>query len=1008
VRFLVEALRRGESTVTIATADHRDRFMHELARAGLDTDADVRAGRLVVLDADDTLAKFMGPDGPDAEAFRTVVGAVLHSAASVSSSRSVRAYGVLVDVLWRAGRHQAALALERRWNDLRDEHDFALLCAYAARGFDDTHDVAAVCATHTHVLSPDAGVASGDMKIILSEIAERTRIEAQLRTSVGELRTMEEELRLAKDDLEEFLESAVLAIHRVDRDGIIRWANRAELELLGYAPHEYIGHHIGKFHADREVIADILARLKRGESIRDYEARVRAKDGTLRDVAISSNVQTRDGEFITTRCFSRDITEIKQAQRDRDAVYETSKRLQREIELERLVQCLTGAAAELCHADYSAFFYANGSVFSPQPVGSADRRTIAELFQAAFRGETTVRRDDTNGALPFCSGLAVPVTSIGSELLGVLVLGHARTAAFTDREQSLIVAITAQAATMIHNARLYEAERAARAQAEIAQRQSAFLQRLTSALSVTRSAEDAISIALHECRELVGGDGGGALLLDAQRSAIDAWLSDGRRPSSLAEPRPVCDAARTGELIWLAGADAVEARYPQLDDPYARGHVETIGAIPLVFEGITLGAIELRCAHARPLSTDDRAILLAIGRQCGQAIERARLHQSAVIARREAEQASRAKDEFLAMLGHELRNPLAPILTAVQLMRLRGDTASTREQNVIERQVRHLIGLVDDLLDISRITRGKVKLERHPVRLAPLLTKALEIVEPLCLERKHTVAVHQADDDIWLEADETRLCQVFTNLLSNAAKYTPPGGRIELTAQRLPGRVRVSVRDNGVGIPSELIPRIFDLFVQGKRTPDRSQGGLGIGLALVRNLVALHGGATRATSAGDGLGSEFVVELPTIELHDVEPRVNERSVRRELKVAPRRIHVVDDNQDAGELLADVLRSVGHEVVVALDGPRALDVLTGFEPHVAILDIGLPVMDGYELARVLRSRLGDAVRLMAVTGYGQEHDRTRGLEAGFEMHFTKPVGVANIVAAIEVARARDAS
>jgi signal transduction histidine kinase len=443
----------------------------------------------------------------------------------------------------------------------------------------------------------------------------------------------------------------------------------------------------------------------------------------------------------------------------------------------------------------------------------------------------------------------------------------------------------------------------------------------------------------------------------------------------------------------------IDTRYPHLSRSRAELGTLTWGAIPIIFEGRTLGAIGFRCNHERKLDSEEQSLLLAVGRQCGQALERARLHEVTQAARAEAEQASRAKDEFLAMLGHELRNPLSPILTAVQLMRVRGDQTSVREQAVIERQVTHLIHLVDDLLDISRITRGKVQLDKRPHMLASIITKAVEIAGPLCEEHRHHVTVDIPVETIWLEADETRMCQVLSNLVTNAAKYTPAGGRIVIRAKRTDQRVRLSVKDNGVGIGPELLPRVFDLFVQGERRSDRSQGGLGIGLAIVRNLVSLHGGTVQAMSDGLGRGSEFVVELPVVDMQ-AKPSP-ERAVRHGLQVTPRKILVVDDNEDAGALLGEMLESLGHEVVVALDGPRALEAIERFTPEIGILDIGLPVMDGYELAAALRQRFGSAIRLMAVTGYGQEQDRVRTQEAGFEVHFVKPVGLGKVLAAIEV-------
>ena len=363
-------------------------------------------------------------------------------------------------------------------------------------------------------------------------------------------------------------------------------------------------------------------------------------------------------------------------------------------------------------------------------------------------------------------------------------------------------------------------------------------------------------------------------------------------------------------------------------------------------------------------------------------------------ARQQAEAANRAKDEFLALLGHELRNPLAPILTALELMKLRDSDALARERAVIERQVKHVVRLVDDLLDVSRITRGKVSLERKPTELADAVAAAIELTSPLLEQRAHRLMV-SVPRGLIVQGDALRLAQVFTNLLTNAAKYTPQGGSVTILGERIEDRARIVIRDTGIGIRPEILPRVFDLFVQERQALDRSEGGLGLGLAIVRSLVELHGGRASAHSAGPGRGSEFHVELPAAA---VQPRAE--SQRPPVHAASRqdglRILVVDDNEDAADLLAGLLRAWGHVVEVAYDGPSALKLLEGFTPRLALLDIGLPAMDGYELARRLRAqpKLGE-LGLVAVTGYGQAKDREAASEAGFDAHIVKPVDSARL-------------
>jgi PAS domain S-box-containing protein len=376
--------------------------------------------------------------------------------------------------------------------------------------------------------------------------------------------------------------------------------------------------------------------------------------------------------------------------------------------------------------------------------------------------------------------------------------------------------------------------------------------------------------------------------------------------------------------------------------------------------------------------------------------------------REAAENANRAKDEFLAMLGHELRNPLSPILTALDLMKERGDAASERERTIIARQVAHLTRLVDDLLDVSRIARGSVELKTEPVEVADVVDKAIEMASPLLEERAHRLGADVPRRGVRVMGDAVRLSQVVSNLLTNAAKYTPRGGDISVRAERAGDEVLLSVRDSGIGIAADVLPRVFDLFVQEKQTLDRSQGGLGLGLTIVRNLVERHGGSVLARSDGPGKGSEFVVRLPAASAEHEAAAKERASPTPGATVSPSRsvrILIVDDNEDAAEMLAEALSHKGHDTRVAHDAPTALRIAVQFSPEFAFLDIGLPVMDGYELAAHLRKipALAD-LRLVAVTGYGQESDRRMTREAGFDRHLVKPIDLTTIEKALEM-RAR---
>jgi PAS domain S-box-containing protein len=349
--------------------------------------------------------------------------------------------------------------------------------------------------------------------------------------------------------------------------------------------------------------------------------------------------------------------------------------------------------------------------------------------------------------------------------------------------------------------------------------------------------------------------------------------------------------------------------------------------------------------------------------------------------------------EFLAMLGHELRNPLAPIRNAVAVMGAKGtaDPTTSWAREVIERQVAHLSRLVDDLLDVGRITRGKITLQQERIDLADVVSRALEAARPLHDQRRHVIDVDLGPGPLPIRGDPIRLLQVFVNLLSNAAKYTPNGGHVWVRLRREGEEAVLSVRDDGVGMSADLVPRVFDIFVQGDRSLERADGGLGIGLTLVERLLALHGGTIRAYSAGPGEGSEFVVRLPVTERPPAESSLASPARVTRARARPLRVLVVDDNRDAMESMAMLLGFWGHEVSTAGEGTAALDLVQQQHPHVVLLDIGLPGIDGYEVARQIRAQenVGKPV-LVALTGYGQAEDRQRAREAGFTLHLVKPV------------------
>ena len=416
-------------------------------------------------------------------------------------------------------------------------------------------------------------------------------------------------------------------------------------------------------------------------------------------------------------------------------------------------------------------------------------------------------------------------------------------------------------------------------------------------------------------------------------------------------------------------------------------HDVRVVVVPLIVSDRTLGAIAMAMEHSsRAYDPADMALVADLAGRAAIAIENIRLYG-------EIQERDRRKDEFLAMLAHELRNPLAPIRNAVEILRLQPDRAPQVQMasDVIDRQSRQMVRLVDDLLDVSRITRGKIQMQRSRVELRPVLATAMETSTPLLEARHHQLTVSLPPNEVWLEADPSRLAQVIANLLNNAAKYTPEGGHVRLAVEAEQDNVVLRVRDTGVGIGPEMLPKLFQPFIQADVSLDRSQGGLGIGLTLVRGIVELHGGTVRAISEGGGRGSEFVVTLPAAAPPGAPgPKAEDHPPER--APAAQRILVVDDNVDAAETLTVLLRKTGHEVEVARDGPAALEAVRAFQPTTVLLDIGLPGMDGYEVARRMRAQPETRrIFLVALTGYGQEEDRIRCEHAGFDLHLTKPIG-----------------
>ena len=617
------------------------------------------------------------------------------------------------------------------------------------------------------------------------------------------------------------------------------------------------------------------------------------------------------------------------------------------------------------------------------------------------------------------AAISVPLLAHG-EILGALSLVTSRPEGYGPDDLTLAEELARRAALAITNARLYREAEGARELAAARAARSQALAGISRALGeASLDLSKVLSTVARSACELIGD-----LCVLQLLSRDGEWLTPAafhhRDPDRLGSLRDLLAAepmragegflgrvVRTGEALLLADTEEIQAgSKPGLRPDLDRYGLYGLLIVPLRVGESVIGSLLLaRDEPGRPYSGEDRDFLLDLADRSAVAIENAGLYKQAqeenarrkraeaslLAAQEELRDRDRRKDEFLAMLAHELRNPLAAISNAAAALDHPGigEEKGARLRVLISHQVHHMARMADDLLDVSRVLRGRIELRREMVDLLTVVENAVQSCRSLIDERGHRLQVILPAGPCRLSGDPMRLEQVVCNLLNNAARYTPPGGNVELRVEPRGHEVEIRVRDNGRGIPADMLARIFDLFQQVDPSLDRSLGGLGIGLTLVRSLVELHGGSVEAASEGPGRGTELTVLLPGLA---AAPSGDARPAHRPgPEAAGLRVLLVEDNAAAAEGLRDLLSLWGHEVSCAADGEAALQAVDGTPPHVVLLDLGLPGIDGFEVARRLRLRPGfENVLLVAVTGYGQERDRQRTREAGFDLHLLKPV------------------
>jgi signal transduction histidine kinase/CheY-like chemotaxis protein len=662
------------------------------------------------------------------------------------------------------------------------------------------------------------------------------------------------------------------------------------------------------------------------------------------------------------------------------------------------------------------------------------RKALAPVLKIERSGPPTVI------ANPVGSGtlrLAVMPLEHGAES-GFVVVGSQHPE-FADQTDRLLLSVAGNHFAILlqhrrteqERARLVAGERSARAEAESARRKAAFLAEagaaLASSLGYRATLATVVRLAVPSFADWCFID---VVEKDGQLRRLDVAHTDPVKMELAKQlrhfpPRRECLKDPPASAFYSRQAVFISDVTPEMKERAAQSeqHLRALQrldfrsliSVPLAAHGTWFGVLTFlyTSESSRRYTPDDLPFAEEITRRAALALENARLYRQAREQAEALREADRRKDIFLATLAHELRSPLAPIRNAAQVLKLVGGEDRDLEwaRGVIERQVTHMTRLVDDLLDVSRITRGKVQLKREPIDAASVVVQAVESTRPMVELRQHRLEVSLPARPVRLEGDLTRLAQVIANLINNSCKYQDQGGRIWLTLGREGSEAVFRVKDAGKGISREMLPRVFDLFTQVDPTLDHSEGGLGIGLSLVKSLVELHGGRVEAHSAGPGEGSEFVVRLPALdESAQVRAEVESPQRPREQAVVPsRRVLLVDDDRDTAETSAMLLKLWGQEVRVAYDGPSGLEAAKAFQPDVILLDIGLPGMSGYELARRLRAQPGlEKALFVATTGYGTHEDKRRAYDAGFQAHLTKPVDPAALQALLANPGALDAN
>ncbi len=820
-------------------------------------------------------------------------------------------------------------------------------------------------------------------------------------TEQRRLEKLKDEQGKAAHRLAAIVDSSEDAIVSKTLDGIIRSWNAAAQRVFGYTAEEAVGRPVTMlFPADRLDEEDrIIARIRAGERVEHFDTVRRRKDGTDIPVSLTiSPIRDEEGRIVGASKIARDITERKRAEAAAaeqhrlmslraDSAAALASAAEPPATLQRcaeaIVRHLDAALARIwtvnegeqvleLRASAGLYTHLNG----PHGRVKVGEFKIGRIAAERRRRLTNDVRHDPDISDPAWAEREGMVAFAGYPLL---VEGRVLGVVALFARRPLTDTVVSDLGTLAEGLAQYLDRKRAEERLRLLSEAAAIILHApdANALMQTLFARMGPAIGADVCLNYLANDAG-----DGLRLVASAGVLEGAVPPRLGFGEILCGTAA------LQRRPVVVAHLQESEEPEARAYrslgVRAYAGFPLLSGNLLLGTLSFASRSKDEFAADELEFLETVCHSVAVACERLRLVEK-------LRQADRRKDEFLATLAHELRNPLAPIRTGLQLMQAAGGKAETIEQarTMMERQVGQMVRLVDDLMDLTRISRGRITLQKQRVELAAVVASAVETSRPLIEEMGHELTVALPGKPVVVDADRTRLAQVFWNLLTNAAKYTDRGGHIGLTAECQGDDVVVAVQDTGIGIPADQLPGIFEMFSQVEGALSRSQGGLGIGLCLVKQLVQMHGGSIEAESEGPGRGSRFVVRLPVaVEQQDA---VTTGGNGEALTPSKLRILVVDDNRDAAESLAMLLRILGNNVRTAGDGAKGVQAAGEFRPHIVLLDIGLPRLNGYEACRLIRQEAwGKSMVLIAVTGWGAEEDRRKSQEAGFDYHMVKPV------------------